>query len=207
MHKKLSDEYHQLCVDEMEAEECALRATTAIRVRWHIDAGIAKGAPSANTLETEEDLWERVTQLRQKRHAWVAKHSKRSTALGTNGNAGAAVVQSCTQETKNCDSGRQTSVGPIGSAPCAPVPERGRWFVVKPGTNTRRISVELAMDRFDEDTSIMRERRAATLIDLLKPELPPQSKARGIINGTLLGAALWAAIALLGVAIWHQFRP
>jgi hypothetical protein len=63
------------------------------------------------------------------------------------------------------------------------------------------------MDRFDEDTSVMRERRAATLIDLLKPELPPQSKARGIINGTLLGAALWAAIVVLGVAIWHQFRP
>ncbi len=39
------------------------------------------------------------------------------------------------------------------------------------------------MDRFDEDASVMRERRAATLIDLLKPELPPQSKARAIING------------------------
>jgi hypothetical protein len=53
----------------------------------------------------------------------------------------------------------------------------------------------------------MRERRAATLIDLLKPQLPPQSKARGIINGTLLGAALWAAIIVLGVAIWHRFGP
>lgn len=63
------------------------------------------------------------------------------------------------------------------------------------------------MDRFDEDTSIMRERRAATLIDLLKPELAPQSKARGVINGTLLRAALWAAIVALGVAIWHQVRP
>ena len=34
------------------------------------------------------------------------------------------------------------------------------------------------MSRFDEDTSMMRERRAATLIDLLKPELEPQTRAR-----------------------------
>ena len=90
MSKKLSDEYQQLCVDEMEAEECALRATAAIRARWHIDAGTAKGAPSVDALETEVDLWELVTQFRHKRHAWVAKHSKRSMAPGTNGNAGAA---------------------------------------------------------------------------------------------------------------------
>ncbi len=59
------------------------------------------------------------------------------------------------------------------------------------------------MSRFDEDTSVMRARRAATLIDLLKPELPPQSKARGIANGVLLGAILWAAIIALGLAIWR----
>jgi hypothetical protein len=60
------------------------------------------------------------------------------------------------------------------------------------------------MSRFDENTSMMRERRAATLIDLLKPELEPQTKVRGIGNGVLLGAIMWAAIAALGVAIWHR---
>ena len=59
------------------------------------------------------------------------------------------------------------------------------------------------MSRFDEDTSTMRERRASTLIDLLKPELPPQSKARGIANGVLLGAIMWVAIIAAGVAIWR----
>ena len=60
------------------------------------------------------------------------------------------------------------------------------------------------MSRFDEDTSMMRERRAATLIDLLKPELEPQTRARGIGNGVLLGALMWAAIVALGVAIWQR---
>lgn len=61
------------------------------------------------------------------------------------------------------------------------------------------------MSRFDEDTSVMRMRREATLIELLKPELSPQSKARGILHGVLLGALLWAAIIVLGIAIWHRF--
>ena len=61
------------------------------------------------------------------------------------------------------------------------------------------------MSRFDRDTSVMRERRAATQIDLLKPELPPQSKARGIANGVVLGAIMWAAIVALGVVIWRRF--
>ena len=60
------------------------------------------------------------------------------------------------------------------------------------------------MSRFDEDTSMMRERRAATLIDLLKPELEPQTRARGIGNGVLIGAVMWVAIVALGVAIWQR---
>jgi len=52
----------------------------------------------------------------------------------------------------------------------------------------------------------MRARREATLIELLKPELSPQSKARGIVNGVLLGAVLWAAIIALGVTIWHRLN-
>jgi hypothetical protein len=60
------------------------------------------------------------------------------------------------------------------------------------------------MSRFDETTSIMRERRAATLIDLLKPELEPQTKVRGIGIGVLLGATMWIAIIVLGIAIWQR---
>jgi hypothetical protein len=60
------------------------------------------------------------------------------------------------------------------------------------------------MSRFDENTSMMRERHAATLIELLKPELEPQTKVRGIINGVLLGATVWAVIVALGVAIWRR---
>jgi hypothetical protein len=60
------------------------------------------------------------------------------------------------------------------------------------------------MSRFDENTSMMRERHAATLIELLKPELEPQTKVRGIVNGVLLGATMWAAITVLGVLIWRR---
>ena len=60
------------------------------------------------------------------------------------------------------------------------------------------------MSRFDQDTSVMRERCENTLIELLKPELPPQSKARGIINGVLVGTLLWVAIVALGVVIWRR---
>ena len=63
-----------------------------------------------------------------------------------------------------------------------------------------------AVSRFDEDTSVMRVRREATLIELLKPELSPQSKARGIVHGVLLGAVLWAALITLGVTIWHRLN-
>ncbi len=58
------------------------------------------------------------------------------------------------------------------------------------------------MSRFDEDTSAMRMRMEATPIELRKPELGPQSKARGILVGVLLGAVAWAVIIVLGVAVW-----
>ena len=60
------------------------------------------------------------------------------------------------------------------------------------------------MGRFDQDTSIMRDRRAATPINLLKPELPPHSKMRGISTGVLLGAMLWAGLVAL-VVLWRRF--
>jgi hypothetical protein len=49
------------------------------------------------------------------------------------------------------------------------------------------------MGRF-EDTSIMRARQNSTLIELRKPELGPQSKARGILLGAFLGLLAWFAI-------------
>ncbi len=61
------------------------------------------------------------------------------------------------------------------------------------------------MSRFDQDTSVMRERRENTLIELLQPELPPLSKARGIISGVPVGALLWVAIVALGAVIWRHF--
>ncbi|OLC68324.1 MAG: hypothetical protein AUH79_03260 [Betaproteobacteria bacterium 13_1_40CM_4_64_4] len=59
------------------------------------------------------------------------------------------------------------------------------------------------MSRFDEDTSAMRMRIAATPIELRKPEMGPQSKARGILVGVMLGAIAWAVIIVLGVAVWR----
>jgi len=73
------------------------------------------------------------------------------------------------------------------------VPRRQGW---------RLWEEELAMSRFDEDTSAMRMRMEATPIELRKPELGPQSKARGILVGVLLGAVAWAVIIVLGVAVW-----
>jgi hypothetical protein len=61
------------------------------------------------------------------------------------------------------------------------------------------------MGRLDEDTSMMRLRRATTLIDLHKPELEPQSRARGIAIGALLGALLWVGLISLGMAVWWKF--
>jgi hypothetical protein len=59
------------------------------------------------------------------------------------------------------------------------------------------------MSRFDQDTSTMRMRMQNTLIELRKPELGPQSKARGIMFGALLGALAWAAIITLAMAVWR----
>ena len=50
------------------------------------------------------------------------------------------------------------------------------------------------MSRFDQDTSIMRMRIETTLVELRRPELAPQSKARGILFSALLGVGSWAAI-------------
>jgi hypothetical protein len=61
----------------------------------------------------------------------------------------------------------------------------------------------MAMSRFDENTSMMRERLAATLVELRKPEYEPQTRARGIATGALLGVAMWAALFVLGLAIWR----
>jgi hypothetical protein len=56
----------------------------------------------------------------------------------------------------------------------------------------------------DEDTSTMRMRLAAMPIELRKREhRPPPSRVRGIAIGVLLGAAIWAAIVAVGVAIWR----
>jgi hypothetical protein len=62
------------------------------------------------------------------------------------------------------------------------------------------------MSRFDEDTSIMGARMHATLIELRKPEMPPQSKARGIFMGALLGAGAWVAIVALCIEAWRILR-
>lgn len=64
---------------------------------------------------------------------------------------------------------------------------------------------ELIMSMLDQDTSTMRMRLDATPIELRKPEIEPQSKARGIMVGALLGVAAWAAIIALGLAVWRSF--
>jgi hypothetical protein len=46
----------------------------------------------------------------------------------------------------------------------------------------------------------------ATPIELRKPEIGPQSKARGIYTGALLGILAWAAIVALGVEVWRWLR-
>ena len=62
------------------------------------------------------------------------------------------------------------------------------------------------MSRF-EDTSIMRKRLDATLIELRKKEMPPQSKMRGILTGAIFGLVAWFAIVeiLVGISRYlHQ---
>jgi hypothetical protein len=47
-------------------------------------------------------------------------------------------------------------------------------------------------------------RLAAMPIELRKREhRPPPSRLRGIAIGVMLGAAIWAAIVAVGVAIWR----
>src|SRR5438445_1844261 len=78
-----------------------------------------------------------------------------------------------------------------------------RWYCsVSRRQGWRLGEEEFTMSRFDEDTSAMRMRMEATPIELRKPELGPQSKARGILVGVLLGAVAWAVIIVLGVAVW-----
>ncbi len=59
------------------------------------------------------------------------------------------------------------------------------------------------MGLLDQDTSTMRMRIEATPIELRKPEIEPQSKARGILVGAMLGLAAWAVIIALGVMVWR----
>jgi len=61
------------------------------------------------------------------------------------------------------------------------------------------------MSRFDEDTSTMQFRIASTPIELRKPQLAPQTKARGIGIGVMIGGAMWAAIIALGFAAYKWF--
>src|ERR1700682_4412090 len=65
---------------------------------------------------------------------------------------------------------------------------------------------QFTMSMFDQDTSTMRMRMENTPIELRKPELGPQSKARGIMVGVLLGVGAWAAIIALAVAMWRWLR-
>ena len=62
------------------------------------------------------------------------------------------------------------------------------------------------MGLLDQDTSIMRMRIAATPIELRKPEIGPQSKARGILLGAVLGLGAWAVLIALGMVAWKWLR-
>jgi hypothetical protein len=62
---------------------------------------------------------------------------------------------------------------------------------------------KFTMSRLDQDTSTMRMRLEATPIELRKPEMGPQTKARGILVGALLGVAAWVAIIALGIVVWR----
>jgi hypothetical protein len=55
----------------------------------------------------------------------------------------------------------------------------------------------------DEDTTIMRHRLAATPIELRRPRLEPQTRARGIAVGTLLGALVWGATITAALVVWR----
>ncbi len=77
-----------------------------------------------------------------------------------------------------------------------------RRAVREPRTQMR-VALKLSLDL---DTSTKRMRMEATPIELRKPEIVPQSEARGIWVGVLLGVGAWAAIIALLVAVWRWFR-
>lgn len=58
------------------------------------------------------------------------------------------------------------------------------------------------MSRLDEDTSIMRHRLAITPIELRRAQVEPQTRARGIAVGTLLGAVVWIAATAAALLVW-----
>ncbi len=60
----------------------------------------------------------------------------------------------------------------------------------------------VSMSHFDEDTSIMRHRLAITPIQLRRPRVDPQTRARGIAIGTILGAIVWVAAAAAALLLW-----
>ena len=62
------------------------------------------------------------------------------------------------------------------------------------------------MSMLDQDTSTMRMRIEATLTELRTPEIQPQSKARGIMAGALLGVIAWVAMIALGLAVWRSLN-
>ena len=62
------------------------------------------------------------------------------------------------------------------------------------------------MGYLDEDTSIMRHRLATTPIELRRPHAEPQTRARGIAIGTLLGAIVWGAAIAAAVLVWNWLR-
>src|SRR5437867_107099 len=70
------------------------------------------------------------------------------------------------------------------------------------GVSGGKFRGRLTMSMLDQDTSTMRMRLEATPIELRRPEIGPQSKARGIYVGVLLGAMAWLLIIALGIAIW-----
>lgn len=62
------------------------------------------------------------------------------------------------------------------------------------------------MSRFDEDTSVMRHRLAAMPIELRRPRVEPQTRARGIAVGTILGAIVWVAGIAAALLVWSWLR-
>ena len=80
----------------------------------------------------------------------------------------------------------------------------------RPGTKTRARLKRSPAARYhrpvsalDEDTSIMRTRILATPLELRHAEQEPQSRARGIGVGVLLGALVWVAAIAVAVLLYR----